>query len=64
MFENRLRKILEAHPFNVNKALDLSMEMHSAESHGKIISNTDNDLWGDLTQKIEVIRAKERYGCP
>lgn len=51
MFESRLIHTL--HHFNLQEALELSDEIHNAESGGYTLTDEEEDLWKELTLKIE-----------
>lgn len=53
MFESRLIHLL--HNWNLQEAYDLSDEIHNAESAGYELTDEEDDLWKELTLKIETI---------
>ena len=53
MFEARLIYLL--HTFNLQEAYDLSDEIHMAESNGYTLTDEEDDLWKELTLKVETI---------
>ncbi len=55
MFEGRLIHLLNN--WNLQEAYDLSDGIHNAESAGYELTNEEEDLWRDLTLKIETINS-------
>lgn len=51
MFESRLIHTL--HHFNLQEVLELSDEIHNAESGGYTLTDEEEDLWKELTLKTE-----------
>lgn len=49
--KDRLLHLL--HFFDLQKALELSTEMHDAECNGHIFTRAEDRLWEKLTDKIE-----------
>ncbi len=53
MFESRLIHLL--HTFNLQEAYELSDEIHNTESGGYELTDEEDNLWKELTLKVETI---------
>lgn len=57
-FYRKLLSMINSKPFDLNSAISLSMEIHSAEANGYNIPSDEDKLWQNLTDLIEEVRAR------
>lgn len=51
-FEEKLRKILDTKPFDSVVAEELSKQIHIAEEEGYKVSESEDELWEELTFRV------------